>query len=259
MKISIITISFNRGKELVRTIESVYRQNYDDIEYIVVDGGSTDETIDHLKHWENRFDGRMKYISESDSGVYNAINKGIKMATGDVVGILNSEDYFNQNDILTQVAMAFKQQPDLDLVYGDIHYVDRFDSTRRRRYYSGENFRIERLRCGYAPPHPSLYCKRDVYTKYGLYNEKYTIAADFDIFVRFLWIEKLKSQYLPLDMVAMRLGGLSTQWRHRLITNTKEKHSVLVDNGIFTTYIHLMCRYPFALRHYFKNSRQFLI
>ena len=156
--ISIITATFNSARTLKDTIQSVLRQTNKDFEYLIIDGGSTDETIDIVKSYESEFSGRLKWVSEKDQGIYDAMNKGIKMASGDVVGILNSDDYFTSDDILQTVDNAFKSH-EIDAIYGDIHFIRDGNPQKCVRYYSSRMFRPFWLRFGFMPAHPSFYCK----------------------------------------------------------------------------------------------------
>ena len=158
MKISLITVTYNAGDVLCCAIESVLHQTYPNLEYIIVDGASKDNTLDIIRAYEPQFQGRMKWISEPDRGLYDAMNKGICMATGDVVGILNSDDFFTSNDVLEKVAECFADN-DVDAVYGDIHFVRSDDLNRCVRYYSSRIFRRGLMRLGFIPAHPSFYCR----------------------------------------------------------------------------------------------------
>lgn len=151
MKITIITATYNSGQTLTDTLESVLRQSYTDIDYVIVDGGSKDNTLDIIRRYEPRFEGRMRWISEPDKGIYDAMNKGIRMATGDVVGLLNSDDFYTSNDVLEHVARALSD-PNVDAVYGDIHYVNDDDLTHCVRYYSSRVFSRGLMRLGFMPP-----------------------------------------------------------------------------------------------------------
>ena len=180
MKISLITITYNSGKTLADTIQSVISQTYKDIEYIIVDGASKDNTVSIIKEYEPRFHGRMKWISESDKGLYDAMNKGICIATGDVVGIINSDDFFTSDDILKQVAETFIANGGLDAVYGDVHFVNPNNLNKCVRYYSSKVFRRDLMKLGFMPAHPSFYMRRECFDKFGLYKTDYKIAADFE-------------------------------------------------------------------------------
>ena len=178
MKISIITVSYNSAKTIKDTIDSVLRQKYSDYEYLVVDGASKDGTVDIIREYEPKFEGRMCWASESDRGIYDAMNKGIKMATGDVVGILNSDDFFTDIDVLERVAKEFEADTALEAIYGDVHFVKDEDLTKCTRYYSSSYFRPWLLRFGFMPAHPSFYVRKDVYEKYGLYDLQFRTSSD---------------------------------------------------------------------------------
>ena len=178
MKISIITAAYNSGKTIADTFEGVLRQSYLDYEYIVVDGCSKDNTIDVIMEYEPRFKGKMRWVSEPDKGIYDAMNKGIKMATGDVVGIINSDDFFTSNEVLESVAKEFGKDSSLDAIYGDIHFVKDEDLTKCTRYYSSSYFRPWLLRFGFMPAHPSFYVRKEVYERHGLYDLQFRTSSD---------------------------------------------------------------------------------
>ena len=169
MKVSIITVTYNSAKTLADTIQSVLDQTYADVEYLVVDGASSDGTMDIVKRFEPLFKGRMKWISGKDRGIYDAMNKGIAMATGDVIGILNSDDYFTSNDVIERMIATFAD-PNLDAVYGDIHFIREGQPDKHVRYYSSKHFQPKWLRFGFMPAHPSFYCKSSVYKKVTSYS-----------------------------------------------------------------------------------------
>ena len=156
MKISVITATYNSAATLRDTMESILRQGYTDYEYIVVDGASKDATVDIIREYEPRFEGRMRWVSEPDKGIYDAMNKGIAMATGDVVGLLNSDDFYTSDDILSTVACELSAPDAPDAIYGDVHYVNDEDLTKQVRYSSSKRFTRNRMRMGYMPAHPSL-------------------------------------------------------------------------------------------------------
>ena len=244
--ISIITATFNSAKTLKDTIQSVLRQTNKDFEYLIIDGGSTDETIDIVKSYESEFSGRLKWVSEKDQGIYDAMNKGIKMASGDVVGILNSDDYFTSDDILQTVADAFKCQ-EIDAIYGDIHFIRDGNPQKCVRYYSSRMFRPFWLRFGFMPAHPSFYCKREIFDKAGLYSLDYKIGADYEMMVRLFKRLKIKTLYVNKDFVTMRTGGASnTNVRSRL-TLIEEDVKACRENGIYTNRFFIMLKFLYKI------------
>lgn len=247
MKISLITITYNSGKTLADTIQSVLKQTYIDIEYIIVDGASKDSTVSIIKLYEPLFEGRMKWISEPDKGLYDAMNKGIRMATGNIIGILNSDDFFTSNDVLQKIANIFQQETKLDAVYGDVHFVHPNELNKCVRYYSSKVFRRSLMKLGFMPAHPSFYIRIEYFDKYGLYKTDYKIAADFEFLLRTIYKAKIRTQYLPIDMVTMRTGGTSTSgWvSHKRIM--KEHLRAFRENGIYTNRILLSLRYAYKI------------
>jgi len=228
MTITLITVCFNNVSAIRTAMESVLRQSLQGIDYLVVDGGSTDGTLDVIREYEAKFKGRMRWVSEPDRGMYDAINKGIAWATGDVIGLLNADDVLSGDDVAAQVAAAFGADPALEAVYGDIRFVpNRLDASlealrleRTVRYYSAKWWRPWMLRWGFMPPHPSVYIRRECFERLGGYALDYKIAADYALLIRFLRRAKLKSRYLPLCFVDMRVGGMSTKnWRSNLLLN----------------------------------------
>ena len=204
MKISIITVCYNSAATIRDTIESVLNQTYSDIEYIVVDGNSKDGTVSIIKECELKFNGKMKWLSEPDKGLYDAMNKGIQMATGDIVGILNSDDIFFDSKTLEKIILTFNSE-DINAVYADLYYVlaDNTDVIARK-WITGKQ---KLFKTGWHPAHPALYIKKNVYDKYGLFALNYKLASDFEIMLRFIDRHKIKIVYLPEVVVKMRLGG----------------------------------------------------
>ena len=244
--ISIITATFNSAKTLKDTIQSVLRQTNKDFEYLIIDGGSTDETIDIVKSYESEFSGRLKWVSEKDQGIYDAMNKGIKMASGDVVGILNSDDYFTSDDILQTVADAFKCQ-EIDAIYGDIHFIRDGNPQKCIRYYSSRMFRPFWLRFGFMPAHPSFYCKREVYERAGGYRLDYAIGSDYDMMVRLFKKYKIVSRYINKDFVTMRTGGASTRNVKSRLTLIKEDVRACRDNGVYTNELFICMKFLYKM------------
>ena len=242
MKISIITATYNSGSTVRDTIESVLNQTYKDIEYIIVDGVSKDNTLDIVREYEPRFEGKMRIISEPDKGIYDAMNKGINMATGDVVGILNSDDFYTSDFVLEKLISEMKSS-NADAVYGDIHYVNNYNLTKTVRYYSSKNFKRWKMRMGWMPAHPSFYCKREVYSRFGAFDCSYKIGADFENLLRLIFVNKIKTQYIPLDCVTMRTGGASTSGIRSHKQILKDHMKAYRKNNIYSNYIFESMRY----------------
>lgn len=245
MRISVITATYNSGRTIGDTLESVLRQTYSDVELIVVDGASRDDTMDVVRRYEPHFGGRLHWTSEPDRGIYDAMNKGIARATGDVIGILNSDDFYTSDTVLERVAEAM-QGDDVDAVYGDIHYVRDGDLPRCVRYYSSRPFRRWMMRLGFMPAHPSFYCRREVYERCGTFDTTYRVAADFENLLRLIYVNRIKTRYLPMDFVTMRTGGASTSGlsSHRQIM--RDHLRALRSNGVWS------CTPLLGLRYIYK-------
>lgn len=249
MKISIITASYNSVSTLADAMESVLHQTYTDWEYIIVDGGSTDGTVDLIKKYEPQFGGKLKWTSEPDHGIYDAMNKGISRATGDVVGILNSDDYYTSEDVLSVIASALSDNR-LDAVYGDIHFIHDGKPNKVVRYYSSCHFRPFWLRFGFMPAHPSFYVRRSVYEKAGLYNTAYKIGSDFEMMVRLFSKQHIRYQYLAKDFVTMRTGGMSTKSLKSRRMLLAEDVRACRSNGIYTNKFIVALKYLYKVLEY---------
>ena len=206
MKVSIITSCFNRATTIRGAIESVLAQDYNDIEFIVVDGSSTDGSLDIIREYADRIS---IIISEPDHGMYEAINKGIRVATGEIIGLLHSDDFFYDNGVIGRIVERMKRTH-ADFLYGDGLFVNPDDTNKVVRNWIGGGYRLWKVRHGWLPLHPTCYIRRDVMTRLGLYNESYKIAADSDLLVRYLLTGGLTVTYLNEYVVRMRMGGLST-------------------------------------------------
>ena len=247
MKISIITVTYNSSKTLADTINSVLLQSHTDFEYIIIDGKSTDETLSIIKKYEPKFKGKLKWISEQDHGIYDAMNKGIKIATGDIIGILNSDDFFSRSNILEIINATFNNDKQIDAIYGDVHFVNPENLKKCTRYYSSKIFKRSLMKLGFMPAHPSFYLKKECFSKYGLYKTNYKIAPDFEFLLRCIYIYKAKIKYIPIDMVTMRTGGISTSGikAHKLIM--KEHLQAFHENNIYTNHFLLSLRYIYKI------------
>ena len=246
MKLSIITATYNSERTLRDTMESILNQTFQDFEYIIVDGASKDATLDIIREYEPRFQGKMCYVSEPDKGIYDAMNKGFAMATGDVIGILNSDDFFTSEDVLQAVVDGFAGEY-VDAVYADIHFVGTDDLTKCVRYYSSSVFRPWMMRFGMIPAHPSFYCRKAVYDQYGSFDTTYRIAADFEILLRLIFIHRIRTRYVKKDFVTMRLGGASTTGYGSWSLIMKEHLQIMKRHGVVTNRFLLSLRYIYKL------------
>ncbi len=239
MKISIITVSFNSAEHIEDAINSVEKQNYNDIEHIVIDGNSNDGTQQILE----RNSGKLAYwISETDSGIYDAMNKGIKKATGEVVGILNSDDFYFDEEVVSKVAESFEDR-EIDAVYGDLIFVDPNNLNKTVRTYSSEKWHPEKFAKGYMPAHPTFFVRREFYEKHGLFETDYRIAADYEMLIRLLYVNELRYRYLPMKMVKMRKGGVSSNGVKSNITLNNEIIKACRKHGIKTNALKIYPKY----------------
>lgn len=228
MKISIVTTTFNSEKTLEETILSVLSQNYKDYEHVIVDGNSTDKTMEIVKKYEKKYNGRIKYISEPDNGIYDAMNKGIKMASGDVIGLLNSDDIYANDDVLNKIAARFKDT-NCDAVHGNLIYMDEetMSIPQRKWVTKSTNYKT-----GNITAHPTLYVKKEVYEKIGLYDLKYKIAADYNFMLKILLDKEIKLEYINEYLIYMRLGGTSSDGLKGYKSSLKDSYNVLKDNNV---------------------------
>lgn len=227
MKISIITAVYNNESEIGRAIESVLGQTYHDIEYIIVDGGSTDGTMSVVNSYKSRI---ATIISEPDKGIYDALNKGIALATGDVIGFMHSDDMFADATIVAQIAMAYTDSA-VDTVYGDLQYVRKEDTSRVVRHWKSSPFELRQLYRGWMPPHPTVYLRRTVYEQYGVFDTSFRIAADYDFMLRIFRDNDRNTVYIPTVFVKMRVGGESNSVKN-YIRKWKEDIRALKRNKI---------------------------
>jgi len=252
MKISLITACYNSAKTIATAMESVLAQKGVELEYIVVDGSSTDGTVEIVEEFsrKERKDGfEFKWISEKDRGMYDAINKGIAMATGDVVGILNADDMLEGEDTLVHVVGGFnriERAERVDCVYADVRFV-KDDLKTTVRYYGASHWRPWMHNWGYMPPHPSVYIRREVFERLGGYKLGYQISADFELMVRFLCRNRIRTAYLPESVVKMRMGGKSTKnWKANVLLNVENVRANR-ENGYFSCFAMMLPKYLFKI------------
>jgi glycosyltransferase involved in cell wall biosynthesis len=248
--VSIITVSHNSVRTISNTIKSVLDQTYKNIEYIVIDGASTDGTIGLINSYGKSIS---IFRSEADNGIYDAINKGIRLASGNIVGILNSDDFFYNNEVIEKVAAAFADG-DIDAVIGDAQFVDPVNTSKVVRYYSSKSFNTGKFKFGFMPAHPSFYVKRELFEKFGYYRVDYKIAADFELLLRFLAINKIEYKYLEMPFISMRTGGVSNK---SILSNyilNKEIVRACKENGIETNYFLIYSKYFTKIFEYFGKK-----
>lgn len=243
MKFSIITITRNNAEGLSRTLESLAAQSFRDFEHIIVDGESDDNTLDIIK----QMSPDSLIVSAQPRGVYDAINRGLGRATGEIIGTLNAGDTYTSPDSLARVAEAFNADSTIDFTFADIRYVNAA-SGRVTRYYSARDYRPKMLGEGYAPPHPSLYVRRAVQHRLGDYDPTYKIAGDFEMFLRLFGDSSLKSHYINTDLVTMDTGGISARLYNKLFVNNQEKLRALRAHGINASIFSVMKHYLYILK-----------
>ena len=249
MKISIITVSYNSESTIRNTIESVLEQDYADIEYIIVDGASTDDTMDIVSEYENHI---AHVISEPDKGIYDAMNKGINISTGDVIGILNSDDFYSTPSSLSSL-MNQMYSANADTVFADLVLVDPRDTSRVVRCYDSSRFHPSKLRFGWMPAHPTFLVKRELYEKFGGYSLNYRIAADYEMVARLLYKAGATYVYLPDIVVKMRAGGISTKGIRNSWVLNKEIVRACHENGINTNLPQVLMKIPMKICEYFRK------
>jgi glycosyltransferase involved in cell wall biosynthesis len=248
LKVSVVTACFNSAATIADTLRSVNAQTHADVEHIIVDGGSTDGTIALVAELGHRV---VKVISEPDNGIYDAMNKGLAVATGDVVGLLNSDDFYATNDALASVAEAL-DAPEIDAVYADLCYVAKNDVDRIVRYWRSRPFRPGLFARGWAPPHPTLFVRRQFFETLGVFDLAHPIVADLDLMTRFLEVHHLRTRHLPQVLVHMRSGGASNLGIRNIVRQNVEIWRVLQRHGVARSAL------GFALGKLLSRGSQFL-
>jgi glycosyltransferase involved in cell wall biosynthesis len=255
VKISIITTSYNSSATIKDTINSVLKQKYTDIEYIIIDGGSNDGTVEIVQSFGDKIS---RFISEPDSGMYSAMNKGIRLASGDIIGILNSDDFLYDENIIAKIAKTFSGE-DIDAVYGDVVFVKPGNLNRIVRYYSSAGFSPEKFKYGIMPAHPSFYARKMCYENHGYYKEDYRIGSDFDLLIRFLFKNKIRYRYMKIPFVTMRTGGKSNRSIVSNIVLNKEIARACRENGIDTNYFNIYSKYFLKVSELFCNRKKGIV
>lgn len=230
MKVTLITAAYNSGSSIKTCLDSVISQNYGDLEYLIIDGKSSDDTLNIIKDYQQKYP-YIKLISEKDYGIYDALNKGVELAAGDVIGFVHSDDLLSNNHVISDVVNNL-QNEQLDGIYGDLQYVDKVDLNKVIRLWKSCAFKPSLLKQGWMPAHPTLFLKKEVYKKHGLFDLTYKIAADYDFMLRVLKDNTLKVGYLPKVITKMRLGGASNRSLKNIIQKTKEDYRAIKTNQV---------------------------
>jgi glycosyltransferase involved in cell wall biosynthesis len=247
-RISIITVSYNSAKTIKDTIDSVLSQDFPEIEFIIVDGHSNDGTQEIVKSYGDKIS---KFVSEKDKGIYDAFNKGIRLATGDIIGFIGSDDFYPNASVIKKVAESFKKNH-TDSLYGDIQYIN--EESKIVRYWKAGKYKTSKFVLGWMPPHLSFYLKRDIYQKFGLYKDNFLIAGDYELMLRMLYKHKITTQYLPEVLVTMRIGGASTKnINNRIIANMEDRQA-WVSNGLKPKFYTLFLKPLLKIPQFFKKT-----
>jgi glycosyltransferase involved in cell wall biosynthesis len=249
LSFSVITVCFNSAETLARAIQSVADQDFPRVEHIVIDGASADGTLQVIEKYS---DSLARVISEPDRGIYDAMNKGLALATGDVICFLNADDFYDSTQILSTVA-TMMQKDQLDALVGDVGFFRKENINRIVRHYRSDRFKPERLAWGWMPAHPALFMRREVFKRVGLFKTNYKIAADYEYVVRaFCGQQPLRYKHLPAVLVRMQMGGVSTNGIQATILLNQEIIRACRENGVSTNYFKLLIKYPIKLLEFFR-------
>ncbi len=250
MKVSVITVCLNCETTIEKTINSVISQNYNNLEYIIIDGGSEDNTLKIINKYKDRI---TKIVSEKDNGIYDGINKGIKFSSGDIISLLHGNDIFANSNAISKVANCFKENNEAEIILSDSAFKKSLNSKSITRYYSAKNFRPWMLRIGYSPPHLSTFFKTSTVKKVGFYIDKFKIAGDFDYFVKCFLIHKIKFKYLNECLIFMSSGGVSGKNLYSYMTSSKEINYSLKSNMFYSNILIVILRFPIKAIQFFNK------
>lgn len=249
MRVSIITVCYNSESTIQDTIKSVLHQDYKDIEYIIIDGQSTDQTLAIVNKYKNKI---AHIISEKDNGMYDAINKGIHIATGKIIGILNSDDFYTDKQVISKIVDEIENKK-VDSLYADLEYVHFKNISKTIRYWKSGTYRHGLFGNGWMPPHPTFFVKKDIYIQYGLYNTTFKSAADYELMLRLLHKHKVSTTYLKKTIVKMRVGGMSNASFKNRINANKEDRKAWEINGLKAKWYTLYLKPLSKLKQYFTK------
>lgn len=251
MKISIITATYNSGATLRDTLNSVLSQQYKDYEILIMDGGSKDNTKDIVEEFKSHLEGRLKWFQGMDKGLYDAMNKGIERAAGDAIGILNSDDFYASPDVLGKIANGLLES---DAVFGDLDFVDASDTSKIVRQWRGSEYKPNAFIKGWHPAHPTFYARRECFDKFGGFDISFDVSADFELMLRFIEKNKLKTKYIPSVMVKMRMGGESTGSLSKIIEGNRNVLRAFEKNDIPIPHFYLLRRLTPKAINLIKNK-----
>ena len=251
MKISIITATFNSGKFIESCIKSILKQNYKKFEIIIIDGLSTDSTIKKIKIFLDK-NNNIKIFSEKDLGIYHALNKGIEKANGDIIGFVHSDDLLYNKNVLSNIIDVFKNS-NIDGVYGDLQYVEKQNTNKVIRYWKSKDFKPNLINKGWTPPHPTLYLRKKVYEKHGLFDLNYKISSDYDFMTKIFKDNTFNFKYIPKVITKMRVGGISNKNIKNVLIKSLEDYKVIYRNGSGGI-ITLLRKNTSKIKQFIKNS-----
>lgn len=251
MKVTIITVTMNSGKYLEDCINSVISQQYANIEHVIIDGGSTDSTLDIIRKYEDHITG---WVSEDDDGMYDAINKGMRLATGDIIGTLNSDDTLSSPTVINEIVNTFNEQK-VDSVYGDLVYVDPMNTQKIIRVWKGVPYKRSRYKMGWMPAHPTFYFRRKLLDQYGFYETHYFTASDYEFMARYLYYFRVSSYYIPKLIVRMRTGGMSNVSLAKRLRANRRDYLAMKRNRIPFPFIVSLLKPLIKLHQYKKMGR----
>ena len=250
MKVSVITAVFNGAKTIQDCIKSVSGQIYPNIEHIIIDGGSTDGTLEVIKRYTEK---RVNIVSEPDNGIYDALNKGIRQASGEVIGLLYSDDFYAHDRVIEKVADIFMKY-NIDSCYGDLQYVDKNNPDKVIRYWKSSQYRHGKFKYGWMPPHSTFFVKKEIYNKYGYFNTNFKIAADYELMLRFLEKHKISTYYTPEVFIKMRIGGTSNRNIKNLIIKSNEDYRAWKVNNLNGGFYTILLKNLSKIPQFFKGT-----
>ena len=250
MKVSIITVVFNGCNVIEECIKCVLGQSHKDVEHIIIDGNSTDGTLDVMNRYKDKI---ARIVSEPDKGIYDALNKGIRQASGEVIGLLHSDDFYAHDRVIEKVADIFMKY-NIDSCYGDLQYVDKNNPDKVIRYWKSSQYRHGKFKYGWMPPHSTFFVKKEIYNKYGYFNTNFKITADYELMLRFLEKHKISTYYTPEVFIKMRIGGTSNRNIKNLIIKSNEDYRAWkvnnLNGGFYTILLKNLCKIP----QFFKGT-----